>query len=132
MPNERKPSPRQPVNRRGAVLGLVILAGSLAMGASAMAEPVFAPDATETCVGEAYANTPGLSGHAVLDCVGRAAAACMMTPGGDTTIGMIECLDGELGYWDGRLNAAYAERVAIAKEQDAEMRELGSAAASIE
>ena len=56
----------------------------------------------------------------------------MMTPGGDTTIGMIECLEGELGYWDGRLNAAYVKRVAIAKEQDAEMRELGSAAASIE
>lgn len=114
------------------MLSAVILVGTLAMGASALAEPVFAPDATDTCVSEAYTTSPALSGHAVLDCVGRAAAACMMTPGGDTTIGMIECLDGELGYWYGRLNAAYAERVAIAKEQDAEMRALGSAAASIE
>jgi uncharacterized protein YecT (DUF1311 family) len=56
----------------------------------------------------------------------------MMTPGGDTTIGMMECLDGEVGYWDARLNTAYADRVAIAKEQDAEMRDLGSAAVSIE
>jgi uncharacterized protein YecT (DUF1311 family) len=115
-----------------AALTLTILAGGLVPGAPALAEPVFTPDATEACVSEAYATSPGLSGHAVLDCVGRAAAACMMTPGGDTTVGMVECLDGELGYWDGRLNAAYAERVAIAKEQDDEMREIGSAAASIE
>lgn len=132
MAYEGRPRSRQAMNRRGIVLGAVILAGTLATGAPALAEPVFVPDATETCVSEAYATSPGLTGHAVLDCVGRAAAACMMTSGGDTTIGMIECLDGELGYWDGRLNAAYVERVAIAKEQDAEMRELGSAAASIE
>ncbi len=132
MAFERKRRSRQPVNRSGTVLSPVILAGTLAMGAPALAEPLFAPDATETCVSNAYSTSPGLSGHAVLDCVGRAAAVCMMTPGGDTTIGMIECLDGELGYWDGRLNAAYAERVAIAMEQDAEMRELESAAASIE
>lgn len=132
MALERKPRSRQLVNQSGVVLGLAILAGTLATEAPAMAEPVFSPDATETCVSEAYATSPALSGHAVLDCVGRAAAACMMTPGGDTTFGMIECLDGELGYWDERLNATYAERVAIAKEQDAEMRELGSAVASIE
>lgn len=132
MAYERKPRSPRPVNRSGAVLGPVILASTLAMGAPALAEPVFAPDATETCVGDAYATSPALSGHAVLDCVGRAAAACMITPGGDTTIGMIDCLDGERGYWDGRLSAAFAGRVAIAKEQDAEMRELGSAAASIE
>lgn len=115
-----------------APLTLTVLAGSLAIAGASRAEPVFTPDATETCVSDAYATSPGLSGHAVLDCVGRAAAACMMTPGGGTTIGMIECLDGELGYWDGRLNMAYAERVAIAMEQDAEMHELGTAAASIE
>lgn len=120
------------INSRVEPLTLAILAGCLAMAAPSQAEPVFAPDATEACVSEAYATSPGLSGHAVLDCVGRAAAACMMTPGGDTTIGMMECLDGERDYWDARLNTAYAERMSIAKEQDAEMRELGSAAASIE
>lgn len=114
------------------MLGPAVLAVTLAMDAPVLAEPAFASDPTETCVSEAYATSPGLSGHAVLDCVGRAAAACMMTPGGDTTIGMMECLDGERGYWDERLNASYGERVAIAKEQDAEMRELGSTAASIE
>ena len=119
-------------NAKFPLLAVTVLAVSIAIGGPAQAETVFAPDATEACVSEAYATSPGLSGHAVLDCVGRAAAACMMTPGGDTTIGMMECLDGEREYWDARLNAAYTERMSIAKEQDAEMRQLGSAAASIE
>lgn len=117
---------------RVASLAVILLVGGLAMAGPIKAEPVFAPDATEACVSEAYATTPGLSGHAVLDCVSRAAGACMMTPDGSTTIGMMECFDGEVRYWDARLNAAYAERIAMAKEQDAEMRELGSAATSIE
>jgi uncharacterized protein YecT (DUF1311 family) len=119
-------------NGGGALLAATILMGSLVMASSLQADPVFTPDATETCVNDAYAASPGLSGHAVLDCVGRAAAACMMTPGGDTTIGMMECLEDEHGYWDARLDAAHADRMSIAQEQDAEMRELGSAAASIE
>lgn len=129
---ERKTRASMPMTSRFAALATTILAGSLTIGTPARADPVFTPDATDSCVSEAYRTSPGLSGHAILDCVGRAAAACMMTPGGDTTVGMVECLDGELGYWDARLNAAYAERVTIAKQQDTEMRELGSAAASLE
>ncbi len=101
-------------------------------GAAALAEPVFTPAATEACVIEAEATSPGLGGHGVLDCVGRAAGACMMTPGGDTTLGMMDCLEGERGYWDARLNIAYAGRIAAAQALDAETRTLGSAAASIE
>ena len=56
----------------------------------------------------------------------------MMTPDGDTTVGMMVCLDDELGYWNARLTAAFAERLAVAEAQDAELRTLGSAAASIE
>jgi uncharacterized protein YecT (DUF1311 family) len=122
----------QPARLMGSIHAFTVLALGMVTGVPAQAEPVFATDLTDNCVNEAYATSPGLSSHAVLDCVGRAAAACMTTPGGDTTIGMMECLDGELGYWDGRLNAAYANRVAIAIEHDAEMREFGSAAASIE
>ncbi len=117
---------------RVALLTATVLVGSLMIAPSLQADPAFTPDATETCVNEAYATSPGLSGHAVLDCVGRAAAACMMTTGGDTTIGMMECLEGERSYWDARLDAAYADLMTIAREQDTEMRELGSAAASIE
>jgi uncharacterized protein YecT (DUF1311 family) len=117
---------------RAAWLTLSLLAGSSAIGAPALGEPVFAADATEACVIEAHAISPGLCDHAVLDCAGRAAAACMMTPGGDTTIGMIECLGGELSYWNERLTAAYAERTAIAAQLDADLRELGSTAARME
>lgn len=105
---------------------------ALVSGGAALAEPVFSPAATEACVQEAYAASPGLSSHVVLDCVGRAAGACMMTPGGDTTVGMIACLDGELGYWDARLNVAYAERIAAAQQLDAEMKALGSVTVSVE
>lgn len=109
--------------------GLVIFA---ATSGAALAEPVFSPVTTETCVSEAVGASPGLSAHSVLDCVGRSAAACMMTPGGDTTIGMMECLEGELSFWDVRLNAAYTARVTAAKDQDGELRAMGSAAAAIE
>jgi uncharacterized protein YecT (DUF1311 family) len=109
-----------------------LIAVLLAWGTAVPAEPVFSAGPTETCVSEASAGAAGLTGHAVLDCVGRAAAACMMTPGGDTTVGMMACLDGERDYWDSRLTAAHADRVAVAQQQDAEMRDLGSAAASIE
>ena len=119
----------------GMDLRAPLLAGLVMFAATSgvvLAEPVFSPVTTETCVSEATGASPGLSGHAVLDCVGRSAAACMMTPGGDTTIGMMECLEGELSYWDDRLNVAYAARVAAAKDQDGELRAMGSAAASIE
>lgn len=117
------------------ILGLrcTVKAGAFALvaGGAASAEPIFSPGPTAVCVSEAEASSPGLGGHGVLDCVGRAAGACMMTPDGDNTVGMLACLDGELGYWDARLNAANAERIAVAHEQDAEMRNLGSAAPSI-
>jgi len=116
---------------RGAV-GIGMCAMALAWLAPAHAEPVFSPAATEACVSEAHASSPGLSGHAVLDCAGRAAQACMMTPGGDTTLGMISCLEGELGLWDARLNAAYAVRLEAAKATDAEMSSVRSTTASLE
>ena len=56
----------------------------------------------------------------------------MNTRGGDSTIGMMTCLEGELKYWDARLNSAYAKRIATAKQQDAELMSLRSAAASLE
>lgn len=129
---EGKTHSSQPVNLRSAWLALTILAGSYSTIAPAQAEPVFAPGATESCVSQTSASSPSLSDHAVLDCIGRSAAACIMTPGGDTTIGMVECLGRERDYWDARLNAAYARRVVTAQEQDTELRGLGSAAASIE
>ena len=103
----------------------------LALGATAQADPLFVPEATKTCVAEAESATRARSGYAVLDCVGRAAQVCMTTPGGDTTIGMIACLQGELSFWDGRLNAAYAKRMAAAKSEDAEMTRIRATTASL-
>lgn len=96
------------------------------------ADPVFAAGPTESCVSQQSAASPSLSGYTVLDCIGRAAQDCMNTPGGDTTIGMIDCLQGELNYWDKRLNSAFAVRVAAAKKEDAEMAKIRSAPASLE
>lgn len=43
-------------------------------------------------------------------CIGLSSAACQQnTPGGDTTVGMIGCLDRELSYWDGALNYYYQD-----------------------
>lgn len=95
------------------------------------ADPVFSPEATVTCVQAVEAGSPGLSVHAVLDCVGRAAQACMTMPGGDTTIGMIDCLVAENAYWDARLNAAYTARMAESRQADEENARLGSADASL-
>lgn len=121
--------PLRPAGPRAAAILAIALASSGPLWA---ADPVFSAKATESCAAAAAAASPALSDHAVLDCVGRAAQACMMTPGGDTTYGMMECLDGERRYWDDRLNTAFAARVATAQQQDKELRDLGSAAATIE
>ncbi len=92
----------------------------------------FEPAATAACVAKAAAESPSRSGHAVLDCPGRAAQACIARPGQDTTVGMIGCLDAERRYWDERLNAAYARQLAEARKQDAEMSSIRATVASQE
>ena len=113
--------------RTGLVLAL-IMGHPLPLAA----DPVFSPQATEACLKTVEAGSAGRSGHAVLDCVGRAAQACMMTPGGDTTIGMIDCLGAETDYWDDRLNAAYTTRIADSRRTDEEIALYSSATASLE
>lgn len=111
--------------------GLMAAGLLLAFSAAAQTQPRFSPQATEACVTQASAASPNLSGQAVLDCPGRAAQACMQTPGGDTTVGMITCLQGELSFWDTRLNAAYGKRMAAAKAEDAEMARIRAATTSL-
>lgn len=41
------------------------------------------------------------------DCAGEAARACMEGEGGQTTLGMNQCLLAERDLWDARLNDAY-------------------------
>ena len=94
-------------------------------------DPIYSPIPTTACVVAAASRSPSLSGHDVLDCVGRGAQACMATPGGDTTVGMMACLRGELAYWDVRLNAAYAKRMAAAQSEDAEMASIRATTAAL-
>ena len=54
-------------------------------------------------------------------CIGAAANACMSaTDMGSTTIGMSSCIDRELTFWDGRLNASYQDLRAKEQREDAD------------
>ena len=103
-------------------------AGVLTMAYPVQAEPIFTPYEIEACVRETSSKH---SEYAILDCVGRAAADCMLTPRGDTTVGMVLCLNGEFDYWDARLKAAYAERMASDEANDTEKSELGAVTSSV-
>lgn len=83
----------------------------------AHASPSFSDSFTQSCADQARADNRCLSGFSVLDCVGRSAQACMSTPGGDSKLGMLECLQQELEFWGRRLNAAYAKRMAQARAE---------------
>ena len=111
--------------------GKLALCCVLAHGTLAWAQPSFVPDATVSCVAEASKASPARSGHAVLDCVGVAAQACMTSPEGGTTIGMMSCLQAELAYWDRRLNLAYAKQMAAAKSEDAAMSSIRATTTSL-
>jgi uncharacterized protein YecT (DUF1311 family) len=128
----------QPVRVR-LPLSLCLLAPAaaalLALPAPGRAQLPPAPfDAAPTagCVARAAAAAPARSGHAVLDCAGRAAQACIARPGQDNTLGMLACLDAERRYWDDRLNAAYARRLAGAREQDAAVASSRATVAEVE
>lgn len=100
----------------------------IALAAPAAAqELVFDPGATATCV-EAQETEA-----AALECVGRAAQACMeLTEGGYTTVGMTGCVAAEWRWWDEALNAAYRAALDEAKAADAENAEYGITAPPLE
>ena len=99
--------------------------------ASAKDSVVFAISHTSDCVAKIESGSPSLGDHAVLACVGQSAQACMMAPGGDSTVGMMDCLKAEADYWDARMADAYAQGLKAAQNNDDELNRLGSAAASI-
>ena len=96
-----------------------VLGAALMQGAAAQAEPVFSPEATERCVAEAYNASPTRSGQ-----------ACITSPGGDTTIGMMACFDGELRYWDHRLTEAYSRKRQSARQSDQQLAGIRATALS--
>ena len=133
------PAPAAPAAGRSrppaalAALAVVVALAALAPG-RVQAQPAapFDPAATAECVARAEAAAPARAGHAVLDCPGRAAQACIARPGQDNTAGMVACLDAERRYWDARLNAAYARRLAEARRQDAEMTSIRATVPSLQ
>lgn len=122
---------RRKTGRLVAVMVATIPWLAMSFSAPVGAKPAFTSEATKTCVATAAAKSPSLSGYGVLECVGRSAQVCMARPGGDTTFGMIECLQGERDYWDGRLNTAYAKKMAAAKKEDASMTSIRATTASL-
>lgn len=98
----------------------------LACGAQVNAqEVVYTPAATEAC----FANI--VEGQNPDTCIGVSALACMeANEGGMSTVGMGDCLNRELEYWDARLNDIYHRVRAAAKATDTEMEEIGASVAS--
>lgn len=104
----------------------LIAAMALAGPVAAQDEFHFTPVPTESCLVGAE-TVP-----AKMECVGAASTACMDShQAGYTTVGMGFCLDKELSFWDGRLNAAYKQAMAKDKAVDAEMKELGATVPSL-
>lgn len=102
-------------------VALVMLAG-----AAGARELTFDPGPTVACLAQADA-----SSKKALDCIGKAANACMLPPYGDDTIGMVYCLNAEWEWWDARLNATYGQLMAEHKAADAEMTGLGATVPSL-
>ncbi|WP_417806944.1 lysozyme inhibitor LprI family protein [Thioclava sp.] len=70
------------------------------LGSPAFAqEPTVDPAMVRACFAGANDTHP--------DCIGDAANDCQSQPGGDTTLGISACLQGEAQVWDDILNAQY-------------------------
>lgn len=93
----------------------------LVWGAPAAAQNIFFdPQITIRCVqGQG-------TGPQALQCIGKSADACMTaSPGGDTTVGMSDCLSREHQFWDAELNSAFQRVLAEARRVDAETQAYG-------
>lgn len=100
---------------------LIALAGATMPPAAVVADDLsFTPEATETCLADAGDMPERLS------CIGLSAQACIDTPDGYTTVGMGFCYGVEAGYWDDRLNDAFARLMRAERALVAEMTEIGA------
>lgn len=102
-------------------IALVMLAG--AAGAQDL---TFDPGPTVACLAQV-----DVSSNAALDCIGKAAEACMASPDGSTTVGTGYCLGAEWEWWDARLNATYMQLMEQHKAADAEMAAIGATVPSL-
>ena len=107
------------------------------MGSAAVAQDDNPYDSRllHSCLGQAQSDQaqsdsarPDIAEDALPGCIGVAAAACMQVPGGDTTVGMVQCLSAEAEDWDKLFNKAYKTAMTAAEAADAGLAQLGSAA----
>lgn len=95
---------------RAALVVTLIAAPALAQDPALTVDP----SVVEACVAE----TP--AGDLTPDCIGAAARQCQQAPGGDTTIGIAQCVMGEHAAWDAALNREYqAARAQYADDRTA-------------
>ena len=75
-----------------------------------------------SCLGQAAQGCTAAAGDttvAIVACIGAAADPCMDQPGGETTLGMGQCLTAETRDWDMLLNAWYDKALQRAGSRDA-------------
>ncbi|QPZ90704.1 lysozyme inhibitor LprI family protein [Thioclava electrotropha] len=89
--------------------GLAIVAALICATPALAQEPSVDPDAVRACFDGAKDTHPA--------CIGEAAAACQGQPGGDTTLGISACLQGEAQVWDDIAKSQYKAARARLLEQ---------------
>ncbi|MEM7238792.1 MAG: lysozyme inhibitor LprI family protein [Pseudomonadota bacterium] len=72
----------------------------------------------EACLG----NTPPDAHHL---CIGNLSTACQSQPGGQTTVGMVDCIASEEQAWDRLLNSYWRDLQDLAVAIDAQNQSLG-------
>ena len=53
------------------------------------------------------------------DCIGVTVSECVAQPGGDTTVGMVDCIAAETAAWDAILNEEYGATMEDFRQRDA-------------
>lgn len=89
--------------------GLSIVAALICATPALAQEPSVDTDAVRACFDGAKDTHPA--------CIGEAAAACQGQPGGDTTLGISACLQGEAQVWDDIAKSQYKAARARLLEQ---------------
>jgi len=98
---------------RAAALGLFMLGALLLTALPAQADPPSEDaDAIETCVANTWPR------DVLALCTGTIADPCQMVPGGETTLGMNQCLAREADAWDVVLNRQWPKLMTRASEVD--------------
>ncbi len=82
------------------------------MAAALLTVPVAADEAGEIRACLAGAAQP-------MECVGLTVGPCTERPGGETTVGMVECINAEHGAWDAILNEEYRATMSALRAEDA-------------